>query len=115
VLQRDDLLTLEERQAGVAEDLADIRAVIDDQFGRITDRVADLTAKYRREQAAAQELVVLGQTPNVGGGGALQVCPVAGPNSFVDSFGWPRDGHSHQGIDMISPYGTPHIRASRLR
>jgi murein DD-endopeptidase MepM/ murein hydrolase activator NlpD len=110
--ERDDLLTLEARQSGVAEDLAGIRAEIDDQFGRISDRVADLTSKYRQEQAAAQELVVLGQTPNASGGGALQVCPVAGPNSFVDSFGWPRDGHTHQGIDMISPAGTPVVAAT---
>jgi murein DD-endopeptidase MepM/ murein hydrolase activator NlpD len=109
--ERDGLLTLEERQAGVAQDLAGIKAEIDGQFGRISDRVADLTAKYRKEQAATQELVVLGQTPDASGGGALQVCPVAGPNSFVDSFGWPRDGHTHQGIDMIAPAGTPVVAA----
>jgi murein DD-endopeptidase MepM/ murein hydrolase activator NlpD len=109
--ERDDLLSLEEHQAGVAQDLAGIKAEIDDQFGRISDRVADLTATFRQEQAAAQELVVLGQTPNASGGGALQVCPVAGPTSFVDSFGWPRVGHTHQGIDMISPAGTPVVAA----
>jgi murein DD-endopeptidase MepM/ murein hydrolase activator NlpD len=109
--ERDDLLDLEKHQAGVADELEGIRRSIDEQFGRISDRVAELTAKYRQEQAAARELVVLGQTPNVTGGGALQVCPVAGPNSFVDSFGWPRDGHTHQGIDMISPYGTPVVAA----
>lgn len=109
--ERDDLLDLEERQAGVAEDLAGIKKVIDEQFGVISDRVADLTAKYQEEQAAAKELVVLGQTPNATGGGALQVCPVAGLNSFVDSFGWPRVGHTHQGIDLISPAGTPVVAA----
>jgi murein DD-endopeptidase MepM/ murein hydrolase activator NlpD len=109
--ERDDLLDLEERQAGVAEDLAGIKQAIDEQFGVISDRVADLTAKYREEQAAAKELVVLGQTPNATGGGALQVCPVAGLNSFVDSFGWPRVGHTHQGIDLISPAGTPVVAA----
>ena len=39
------------------------------------------------------------------------MCPVAGPNSFVDSFGWPRVGHTHQGIDLISPAGTPIVAA----
>ncbi len=43
----------------------------------------------------------------VTGSGAISTCPVAGPVSFVDSFGWPRPGHSHQGIDMIAAYGTP--------
>ncbi len=42
------------------------------------------------------------------GSGAISTCPVAGPVSFVDSFGWPRPGgRIHEGIDMISPYGTP--------
>ena len=107
--ERDSLFVLEERQASVAEELGAIRESIDAQLGRISDRVAELTAKYREEIAASKELVILGQTPNPDG--SLQVCPVAGPNSFVDSFGWPRDGHSHQGIDMISPYGTPVVAA----
>ena len=106
---RDDLLGLEERQTSVAEDLAGIQAGIDAQFERMSARVADLTKKLNAELAAAKELVVLGQTPDPDG--SLQVCPVAGPNSFVDSFGWPRDGHTHQGIDLISPSGTPVVAA----
>ena len=107
--ERDSLLILEERQASVAEELGAIKESIDAQLGRITDRVAELTAKYREEIAASRELAILGQTPDPDG--SLQVCPVAGLNSFVDSFGWPRDGHSHQGIDLISPYGTPVVAA----
>ncbi|HEX2241310.1 MAG TPA: peptidoglycan DD-metalloendopeptidase family protein [Actinomycetota bacterium] len=34
-------------------------------------------------------------------------CPVAGPNSFVDSWGAPRSGHTHQGVDIMAAYGTP--------
>jgi len=34
-------------------------------------------------------------------------CPVAGPHSFVDSWGAPRAGHTHQGVDMMADYGTP--------
>lgn len=107
--ERDNLLVLEDRQASVAEELRGIQESIDAQLGQISDRVAELTEKYREEIAASKELVVLGQTPNPDG--SLQVCPVAGPNSFVDSFGWPRDGHTHQGIDLISPFGTPVVAA----
>jgi murein DD-endopeptidase MepM/ murein hydrolase activator NlpD len=107
--ERDDLFVLEEHQASVAEELRAIQEGIDEQLGRISDRVAELTAKYREEAAASKELVILGQTPNPDG--SLQVCPVAGPNSFVDSFGWPRDGHTHQGIDLIAPFGTPVVAA----
>jgi murein DD-endopeptidase MepM/ murein hydrolase activator NlpD len=106
---RDDLLGLEAQQEATAEELGRIRAVIDAQLDRISDRVAELTREYNAELAAAKELVVLGQTPDPDG--SLQVCPVAGPNSFVDSFGWPRDGHTHQGIDLISPSGTPVVAA----
>ena len=42
------------------------------------------------------------------GSGAIQTCPVAGPNSFVDSFGDARPGgRAHEGIDMIAAQGTP--------
>jgi murein DD-endopeptidase MepM/ murein hydrolase activator NlpD len=107
--EREGLFILEERQASVAEELDAIKESIDAQLGRISDRVAELTAKYREEIAATKELAILGQTPNPDG--SLQVCPVAGLNSFVDSFGWPRDGHTHQGIDLISPFGTPVVAA----
>ncbi len=33
-------------------------------------------------------------------------CPVPG-STFVDTFGAPRDGHTHQGVDMMAPDGTP--------
>ncbi len=106
---RDELQDLAARQAEQAGRLNVARERIDAELGRIEDRVAELTAKYREEVAAARELTLLGQTPQPGA--ALQVCPVAGPNSFVDSFGWPRVGHTHQGIDLISPFGTPVVAA----
>jgi len=43
----------------------------------------------------------------------LEVCPVDRPNHYIDDFGAPRWGggfHRHQGIDIMSPRGTP-IRA----
>jgi murein DD-endopeptidase MepM/ murein hydrolase activator NlpD len=41
----------------------------------------------------------------VSGGGA---CPVAGPVTFVDSWGAPRSGgRPHEGVDMIAARGTP--------
>jgi murein DD-endopeptidase MepM/ murein hydrolase activator NlpD len=107
--EREDLLTLEEAQAAEAERLGAAQAKIDAEFDRLTARLNELLEKYRQELAAAKELQIIGQTPNPSG--ALQVCPVAGPNSFVDSFGWPRVGHSHQGIDLISPFGTPVVAA----
>ena len=40
----------------------------------------------------------------------FQICPVDAPRHYVDDFGAPRVGHSHQGNDIMAPYGTP-IRA----
>jgi murein DD-endopeptidase MepM/ murein hydrolase activator NlpD len=37
-----------------------------------------------------------------------RVCPIGGPNGFVDSWGYPRSGgRSHQGVDMFAAYGAP--------
>jgi murein DD-endopeptidase MepM/ murein hydrolase activator NlpD len=97
---------LEARQRSQAAELQAARGRIQDAFARIDDLVDRLAEKYRSEQ---RQLQVLGQSPDPNS--PIQVCPVAGPNSFVDSFGWPRVGHTHQGIDMISPAGTPIVAA----
>jgi peptidoglycan LD-endopeptidase LytH len=35
-------------------------------------------------------------------------CPVAGPTSFVDTWGMPRSGgRNHQGVDMFAAHGAP--------
>jgi murein DD-endopeptidase MepM/ murein hydrolase activator NlpD len=109
--ERDDLLELSDRQAEEAARLNAALERVNSELARMSDRVADLTAKYREELAATKALTAIGQTPNPDPNAPIQVCPVAGPNSFVDSFGWPRVGHTHQGIDLISPFGTPVVAA----
>lgn len=108
-MEREDLLALEARQSAEASRLQAARGRIQDAFARVDELVDRLTARYREELAARRELQLIGQTPDPSS--PIQVCPVAGPNSFVDSFGWPRVGHTHQGIDLIAPYGTPVVAA----
>ncbi|WP_432429548.1 murein hydrolase activator EnvC family protein [Salinilacustrithrix flava] len=45
--------------------------------------------------------------PTTSSGGGM-VCPVAGPHSFIDSWGYPRSGgRSHKGVDMMARTGVP--------
>jgi len=38
----------------------------------------------------------------------LDACPLAGPSTFEDSWGWARSGgRSHEGVDMLADRGTP--------
>lgn len=38
----------------------------------------------------------------------FDVCPLAGPSTFENSWGWARSGgRSHEGVDMIAARGTP--------
>lgn len=66
----------------------------------------DLVRSRKRAQAAARIAARdLGALPQSLDG---KTCPVAGPNGFIDSWGFPRSGgRSHQGVDMFAEYGTP--------
>src|SRR5574342_436024 len=95
-----DLRARSERQAERAAAFRAAEQGAQQAVAAIQAEVDRLTARYKHELAAGRELQILGQTPQPGA--AIAVCPVAGPNSFVDSFGWPRPGgRMHQGIDMI--------------
>ncbi len=102
----DDLAGLAAKQATIAANRQALEQSAMSAASNLQHLVATLTEKYRKELQAQKQLSLLGQHTNPGG--AIAVCPVAGPNSFVDSFGWPRPGgRVHEGIDLISPYGTP--------
>ena len=92
--------------------LEDENAELQDKLASVTDQYTDLKEKLRQERLAAQ--------PTGGGGPSLpssvvpttstsgKTCPVAGPVSFIDSWGYPRSGgRTHEGTDMMADYGTP--------
>ena len=97
-------------QAGVIEQMNSDRAAAE-------ELVQNLAAKHRREVLRARRLALLAaqqaQASSATGasiGGVFEVCPVDQPHSYIDDFGFPRVGHTHQGNDIFAPYGTP-IRA----
>jgi peptidoglycan LD-endopeptidase LytH len=64
------------------------------------------TGPSSTEPAPSTEPPATDPAPTVIGGSFI--CPVAGPNAFGDTFGAPRPGgRKHEGVDMMSPYGTP--------
>ena len=72
------------------------------------EKLSDKLAK----QLAAQYGFQGGGTlaPPAGADGPFYWCPVDPPRSYIDDFGFPRVGHTHQGNDIFAPEGTP-IRA----
>jgi murein DD-endopeptidase MepM/ murein hydrolase activator NlpD len=105
-LRRDQqaLTALSAQQARVVTELQSQKNAID---ARLSE-VATLVDKLRRQLAAESRY----HGPPPPGGLPLQACPAPG-SSFSDDFGAPRGGgRTHQGIDMLAPFGTP-IRAAQ--
>ena len=76
--------------------------------GKIADERAALM-RYNSSEAYVAE--VLDYAERLGAGGLVAgpwACPVAGPTSFIDTWGAPRSGgRLHKGVDMFAAEGTP--------
>ncbi|MFP5577880.1 MAG: murein hydrolase activator EnvC family protein [Acidimicrobiia bacterium] len=111
--------------------LADVRAELDRLEELEAKRAAEEEARRRAAEAEAQRRAAAADAkaatrvgtasatraapparapapaPQTSSGGGM-VCPVAGPHSFIDSWGYPRSGgRAHKGVDMMADMGVP--------
>jgi peptidoglycan hydrolase CwlO-like protein len=96
----------EELDALFAEQQA-LAAELKDAVREQEEIVEDLEKELAREYLELYGLRGGGTAgPPVGADGPFYWCPVDPPRSYIDDFGFPRVGHTHQGNDVFAPEGT---------
>jgi murein DD-endopeptidase MepM/ murein hydrolase activator NlpD len=105
-----------EQLARARAELAEESRRLQEQFDAVAEQYEELKARLARLRAQRAESAApaapAASAPAPGGARVVpttggMACPVAGPVSFVDSWGAPRDGHTHQGVDLMAAPGTP--------
>jgi murein DD-endopeptidase MepM/ murein hydrolase activator NlpD len=109
--QRAGLVGKEEQLNAKWERESAVKAEYDERVKEAREIVDRLTEKAQREFEAQFGIVGGGTVgPPPSADGPFYWCPVDPPRSYIDDFGFPRVGHTHQGNDVFAPAGTP-IRA----
>lgn len=110
-----ELEQLEEQWAADSErlkkaeaELAEANDLLQSRFEEVSAEYEQLKAKLMAQRAPdpGPAQVTTAAAPVVRSTGGM-ACPVGGATSFIDSWGYPRAGHTHQGVDMMGAYGTP--------
>jgi peptidoglycan LD-endopeptidase LytH len=86
--------------------LEDESAELQARFEEATEEYVELKKKLAARARARAEAVVGGAAYITSSG---MTCPIAAPTSFIDSWGFPRDGgaRTHEGTDMMAEMGAP--------
>jgi peptidoglycan hydrolase CwlO-like protein len=87
-----------------------VQKQIASKLAEAKEAVQDLEKRYQQELLASLGAGAGRPPPDLGQPGPFYACPVDQPRSYINDFGFPRVGHTHQGNDIFAPYGTP-IRA----
>ena len=89
-------------------EMREVSAELEEAVAEQQDLVKRLEKKVQREYLAQYGIQGGGTAgPPVGADGPFYWCPVDPPRSYIDDFGFPRVGHTHQGNDIFAPAGTP--------
>jgi murein DD-endopeptidase MepM/ murein hydrolase activator NlpD len=107
--KQEELVATREELAEESDDLQAEFAAAEDDYEELKRKIAAQAAAARQAAASAAPQPAGAPAPEpifVRPSGSM-ACPVAGPVSFVDSWGAPRVGHTHVGVDMMAAYGTP--------
>lgn len=81
------------------------REALAEKVEEAAEVVANLEQRLQRE-LIAQYGISTNIGPPLKADGPFWACPVGIPRSYVDDFGAPRVGHTHQGNDIFAPAGT---------
>lgn len=100
--QKKQLAEAEEAMAAKADELQSQRDAVGAEWEELK---ADLAAQ--EQPTAPAPSGASSPAPTFRGDLA---CPVSGPVSFIDSWGYPRSGgRSHEGVDLMADYGQPTV------
>ena len=91
---RDELRVLEGQMEERASYLEQVRNDAEAARARLSVECAEIKAKYDAEQAAKAAAAAAARRGAAGGVGPISgfICPVAGPVSFINDWGFPRSG-----------------------
>jgi murein DD-endopeptidase MepM/ murein hydrolase activator NlpD len=107
---------LADTRARLADESERLQAVFKDVSHEYDELLADIRARQAAQRRAAAAAAAAAQAPAPSSPALASLprpsgdmtCPVAGPHSFVDSWGDPRSGgRTHEGTDIMAGYGTP--------
>jgi peptidoglycan LD-endopeptidase LytH len=109
------LLDLKEDLTTNTEELTRVRSRLEAESALLQERFEEATAEYekRKKELAAAASAAAAQAGGVFITSGGMACPVAAPNSFIDSWGFPRSGgRTHEGTDVMAASGAPVVAIS---